>query len=273
MSNVRADTGLGTLYERHAIYERVRAWCDGRAIASALEGPIDGMAGMAGLHLLPAARRGTRVTVAVRDPGAAVIVRTVYARAGLSDRLEIVETAQVPQARSFDLVFSHAALHLASDWREYLRQLARSCARYLVVTVANRRGWGVRLHSLLGALGDGGGSPAPYVHEATDPLILEKELRSIGRVLERAWLDCPWWPDLFVQPGTTLVRDLARRAGLPFPPAARWVHDAESFRFAQDAAPPELARALRRHPVFDERQRWARPFAHHVAYLVERAAV
>src|SRR5688572_12312747 len=107
MDVVRTDVGLGTAWERRAIHRLVVRWSRARGVARALEGPIDGMAGIGGLHLLPLAASGTHVTV-VADGDAADLVRAAYAHHGVSDRLEVVPV--LPAAGAVDLVLSFGAL-------------------------------------------------------------------------------------------------------------------------------------------------------------------
>lgn len=251
---IREDVGLGTAYERVAIGRLLARWTEASAPSTVLEGPGDGMAGIAGLHALPLARRGSDVTVAC-DGERADVVRAVYAARGLSDRLSLAGDA----TGTFDLVISFCALG-RSDWRAYLAgRLER--ARAAVVVVPNRDGWGARLRRL--APGDG-----PWTDESGRPEVLETELSRAGRIADRAFVDAPWWPDVFLETGDTLPRALARRIGLGGP-ARRFVYDAAHFPHDGAPLPADLVRALRRHPSFDDaRGPWPRVFAHHRAYLV-----
>ena len=72
------DVGLGTAYERVAVYRLLDRWLRGRGIATAFEGPLDNMAGIPGLHLIGLARRGARVTVALGEPRWLDNVRAIY---------------------------------------------------------------------------------------------------------------------------------------------------------------------------------------------------
>lgn len=251
---IREDVGLGTAYERVAIGRLLARWTESSAPRTVLEGPGDGMAGIAGLHALPLARRGSDVTVACAGESAE-LVRAVYAARGLSGRLSL---APDPPG-TFDLVISFCALE-RPDWRAVLAdRLSR--ARAGIVVVPNRDGWGARVRRLVPGTG-------PWAHESTHPDVLEPELERAGRIAERRFVDAPWWPDVFLETGDTLPRALARRIGLGGP-ARRFVYDVAHFPHDGAPLPADLARALRRHPSFDDaRGPWPRVFAHHRAYLV-----
>jgi hypothetical protein len=264
---------LGTAYERLAIYGLLERWCAGRPIRSALEGPLDGMAGMPGLHLLPLARSGARVTVACPDPQGREQVRRVYAARGLRDQLELADALPTPRRR-FDLVLSFNALPFAADWREYLGQLVERSAGLLLLVVLNRSSYGAVLRRLVDRLT--AGAPAAWAdHEALEPAVLDRELQRYGRLCGVTHVDCPWWPDLLVRPGETLLGWLRQRFSLlgRAGAARRLVHDPERFPFCGAGAPPELARALARHPTFDAAPALLRRvFGHHRACLLEVSA-
>jgi hypothetical protein len=261
VATTRRDVGLGTAYERIAIRNLLLRWCLPRAPATALEGPADGMAGIRGLHLVPLARRGVEVTVQC-DAGAEAPVREAYAARGLTDRLRIA--AATPPGR-FDVVLSFCALHAEPDWRGYLDgRLA--LARTAVVIVPNRDGWGVALRRLAARAGP----PAAWEHESSRPEVLEAALGRAGSIVDRAFVDAPWWPDLHVEAGDTLAGSLARSVGSAWSPAPRFVYEAGAFPHDGGPPPEDLARALRRHPTLERAApAVARRFAHHRAYLVE----
>src|SRR5580704_14215339 len=81
----KEDLGLGTAYERVAIYKLFDRWSEGRRIESAAEGPLDGMAGIPGLHLMGFAHRGIHATVCLPDDDAIARVRAIYRRQGIED--------------------------------------------------------------------------------------------------------------------------------------------------------------------------------------------
>lgn len=266
--------GLGTAYERWSLYRLLARWTDGRRVGTALEGPVDGVAGMPGLHLLPLALRGTRVTVAHESRDALGQVERVYWARGLTDRLELVTvTGNEPlrdHDRAFDLVLSFNALPLVASWRAYLESLFSCCAGLLFIVVTNPDSYGARLCRLLSRRG----SSVIFDHEATRQETLVAEITRRGRVLSSTHVDCPWWPDLFVPAGQTLLGATVGRMPLAHlaPVKPSFTCDADTFPFAGDATcPAELAAAMRWHPAFDGYgPRLGALFGHHTAYLVER---
>jgi hypothetical protein len=91
--------------------------------------------------------------------------------------------------------------------------------------------------------------------------------------MQRGYVDCPWWPDLFVSAGESLLggtigRWWPRDAPL-LRPRQRFVYEAADFAFRQPGGAPELQKALRRHPHFEDAPAlYRRVFGHHQAYLV-----
>lgn len=268
--SVTRDTGLGTAYERWAIYALLERWLSPRRPASAMEGPIDGMAGMPGLHLLPLARAGARITVILADPDARERVRVVYRRAGLEDRLELRSQADGARAE-VQLVFN--AAHRVADWRAHLADAAARAERWLVVFATHPASYGAWARRVLRRLEPGAAPREQFDHESCRPEVMRAALSRHGRIAAEAYVDCPWWPDLFVSPGQSLASaTLGRlRGGAREASPSRWDFTAEAFPFAEGTRPPAIARALRRHPGFERApERLAGVFAHHRAYLVRR---
>src|ERR1700722_1281786 len=87
------DLGLGTAYERVAIYKLFDRWSEGHRIETAAEGPLDGMAGIPGLHLMGFAHRGIHSTVCLPTDDALARVRAIYRRQGAEDHLSTYRIA------------------------------------------------------------------------------------------------------------------------------------------------------------------------------------
>jgi hypothetical protein len=257
----RRDVGLGTAYERWAVYELLKKWLEPLEMTTALEGPVDGMAGIPGLHLLPAAARGARVTVIVPDEAGAEVVRGIYRTVGVETLLDVRVSAAWPD-ETFDLVLTYNALPFVADWKGYLAEAAARARRQLIVTVTHPASYGVLLSKAL-RLAQLGPRPLElFDHPSTRPRELEPELIRHGRIVGDAFVDCPWWPDLPVDSGETLVSGTLRR--LPF--GGRFRRGPAKATAATDSGVPflygpgrfpffggegwndEFAPALRRHP-------------------------
>jgi hypothetical protein len=276
------DTGLGTAYERVAIYQLFDRWFGGRAVQTALEGPIDGMSGISGLHGLGLAKAGTKVCVELTDPKALEWTRAVYQHLGLEKQLQLVlSPEQTMLTAQAEAVISYNALPLLDTWQDYLAQLAGRSTRYLGVVVLSPFSYGVQLHRLQRKL-RGGGKTEWYDHPSTRPEILRAELEKHGRVVAYDFLDCPWWPETMgASLGGLIGAVKARVPGLgggapaagPATPTGRHVYGAEKFPyFADHLEHPALAAVLRKHPVFDRfpSNTLHKAFGHLHGFLVER---
>ena len=274
------DVGLGTAYERLAIYQLFDQYLDGRDVKTALEGPIDGMAGLGGVHLVGRAQQGTHVTVELPDAPALERVRGVYQHLGIEDRLTTAQVAADAEFKGeFDLVLTYNALPLLADWKPYLARVARHAKKYLLVSVTSPFSYGVMMRKAMRKV-EGGAADELFDHPSCRPEFLEPELKQYGRIVGHEFLDSPWWPDLFVETGQSLFSGTLRRLpGLrhlvstaPGPAKqAGYLYGPDDFPLLPGhpghAAFLEL---LSKHPVFDSRgTTLARLFGHHHAYLVE----
>lgn len=280
---IEHDRGLGTAYERWCFYQLVAKWAAEYEVASALEGPIDGMAGVSGVHLVGLARSGVKVTSAVVSEEKAVIARGVYAGAGGGTaEVRVVEDPVragevLPPS---DLVVVYHALPLVEDWRAYLSVVAKLARKVLVVTVCNPDNWGVAAIRAAGRM-RGRRDLEPPESWRTDALA--PELWRLGRVRDHVYFDAPWWPDLQVAPGQSLLdraRQLVgrRRGDVRFTAEEAGAKLAERFVYGAGRWPyfggpgwvDELFPALLRHPGFDGWQSgWRARVAHLHGFVVD----
>ena len=75
---VEDDRGLGTAYERYCFYQLLDVWAAAYEVETFLEGPVDGMAGVAGVHGVGLAQRGVKVVSAVPTEAHAEVARGIY---------------------------------------------------------------------------------------------------------------------------------------------------------------------------------------------------
>lgn len=274
------DVGLGTAYERLAIYRLLDRWASGSDVRTAREGPVDGMAGIPGLHLVGLARRGVRVRVESREARVLETVRAVYARLGAQAQLEAsLAASDAPsEAGPVDLALSYNAVQAVGDWRSHLAQVARG-ARYLALFLSNPLSYGVQLRRAQRALA-GDRSVLLFDHPATRRRAIQEFLGGLGRIVHREYVDCPWWPDFLMPFSRSFQEDLMAR--LP-PFAARLLArergaEAAPLRHGPDRFPyfsgepgfDELSARLARHPAFDGRgPALGLVFGHLQAFLVE----
>jgi hypothetical protein len=272
------DVGLGTAYERLVIYRLLDRWFADRPVSTALDGVVDGMGGIPGVHLLGLARRGTKVTVCLPDRKALSIVRDIYRTVGVEDKLVPIEAAG-PGAGKFDLVMTFNALQEVDDWRAHVQKLAGWSGRWLVVSVTSPFSWGVQVRKLQRLI-QPAGRPERYAHPAVFPANLVPELQRVGRIVDEAYVDCPWWPDHVVSAGTSIFDALSARVPLIGAQIASRARrgDPDAFRFGPGRFPyfegmpgyEELLRLLAKHPAFDGRgSLLGRVFGHHHAWLID----
>jgi hypothetical protein len=290
--NTREDRGLGTAYERYCFYQLVDAWAERYEARSALEGPLDGMAGVSGVHAAGLARRGIQVASFLPTPEKARTARAIYEASGGGSNVNVgvvadpLDLSDLPVS---DLVIAYHALSQIRDWRGYLGRIAKLARKTLVVTVCNPRNWGVEAIRFAGRLRnvDGLEPPEEWHTEVLAPLLWE-----LGQVREHVYFDCPWWPDMPDLPGLKLmagqsvrgrVAQLLRGSSEPQPArvatprgegppvARRFVFGAERWPyFGGPGWAGELLPALLRHPGFDGAKTRLLPrLAHLHAFVVD----
>jgi hypothetical protein len=206
-------------------------------------------------------------------------VEGVYRHLNLGERLSVHlnERPESGPAHSADVVLAYNALPLLEEWRPYLETVADHARRYMVISVTSPFSYGVRLRQLVRRF-ETDSRPQLFDHPSTLPENIEPQLRRFGRILEHEFLDCPWWPDLFVDAGNSLISGTLAR--LPFVSKFKEGSAAKAgFRYGPDSFPffpdePGYAgfmAAMSHHPTFDSSgEAVSRTFAHHHAYLIDR---
>jgi hypothetical protein len=270
-----ADLGLGTTFERFAIYRWLASVADGYPIRAVLEGPGDGVAGIPGIHSIPLARAGCEVTVALEDPAAVTLARQVWAVQGYPVQVELCCSCGLslsfPSAH-FDLVWNFNRLPFR-DPERLVAEMARLSRRYVALVTPNRRNYGFPARRLYHRRT---GLPWTYGDTAVmTPRAVHELLRRAGlRILDTCWLDVPWWPDIIdpvawlaaMVPGADKLlarhgRDGDRRDGY------RW--EAENLPYFDSVAYADVHRRMHRLGWME--RTWPSllqmPFAHHFAVL------
>mgnify|MGYP001312704564 CR=1 FL=1 len=269
------DVGLGTAYERWAIYSCLETLCHELDVKSAMEGPYDGMAGIPGVHLLTQAHKGVDVLAVHENDAGADQIRAVYAAHKLTHRLKCQVSSLPPKDCGVDLVFSFNALPLVEDWRAYVAALFSTGAKYVVLAVTNPVSYGVYLRKALRVLEPSSNEPELFDHEATKGDALTRELKRHGKILRHEYLDCPWWPDLFVSTGQSLLSGTLKRFGLTRKKQApkSFIYGLNSFPYQNADGAKELINAMKKHPGFEDAPHAiARIFGHHQLFVVAPAS-
>ena len=268
------DTGLGTTYERFALY----AWLDqviGKyPVTSVLEGPGDGMTGIPGLNSLPFARHDVDVTVVLDSEWAIDLARRAWDSQDQLDQVEFHCSSdhQLPiREQTFDLVWNFNRLPFL-DAAQLLPEMVRLSNRYILLFVPNQYNYAFPIRQIHHKL-----TGKPWVYGDTNvmkyqPVIDLLQAHNL-RVLETVMVDVPWWPDIIDV--TELVGDL-----VPF--MARFMPDRKgstAYRWEPEALPYfDRQNFADLHQQMDKlffierlRQDWIRrPFAHHLGILAEK---
>ncbi|MCL2725626.1 MAG: hypothetical protein FWD69_14425 [Polyangiaceae bacterium] len=258
---LREDRGLGTAYERHCLYQLIDAWAREFEIESLLEGPVDGMAGVAGVHGVGLAMQGIKVVSAVPTAEHAEITRAVYASCNAAAHVNVVvadETSLTTLPQS-DMVICYHALSFVNHWQNYLADIAKLARKALVVAVCNPDNWGVTVMKSLARLKGHRNAGPPQEWHTED---LAPELWRIGRVKQHTYFDCPWWPDLpafdraDAYAGRSvkgrLKKMLIRRSGDASRLADKFVYGPDRWPyFGGPGWRDELMPALLKHPCFE----------------------
>jgi hypothetical protein len=271
----RYDTGLGTTYERYALNRLLDKLARELDIRTVLEGPFDGMTGIAGLNSLVLAQRGVRACVVLPNQEMANLAERAWTAAGCRSQGTFAvssEPALEFADNSFDLVWSFNVLSRLENFGEILGEMLRVSRRYVLFFVPNRRNYGFWLHRLhhrvSGEPWDHGPvellTPEPWQH-----LLHERGLR----VHKPMWVDIPWWPDI-VDIGQMMIdffpflRPLADKSR----PENRYCWQADDLPYYDPSRYPEVHARMERLS-FIENSRLPivkKFFAHHVGILGEK---
>jgi hypothetical protein len=276
------DRGLGTAYERYCLYQLIDAWAKRFEVTSLLEGPVDGMAGVSGVHGVGLAKRGVSVVSAVPSEAHALVTRGVYETCGASADVIVASDGEVATLPRADMVICYHALGFVGDWRQYLAEVAKLARKVLVVAVCNPDNWGVSVMQTRARLRGNKGAGPP---ESWRTEILAPELWRVGRVSEHTYFDCPWWPDLpaFDQADAYAGRSVAdrlkkmvsrkRKAGAPSDSrlADKYVYGVGRWPyFGGEGWLDDLMPALLKHPCMEgARSSVRKRTAHLHAFVVD----
>ncbi len=268
-----ADYGLGTTFERFAIYRWLEHVADRYPVRTVLEGPGDGVAGIPGIHSIPLAQRGCEVTVALGDPAEVALAQRAWTALGCRAQGDFVcvRGLSLPfPFRRFDLVWNFNRLPFLEP-QLLVAEMARLSRRYVALVVPNRRNYGFPARWLYHRRTR---FPWPYGNTVVmDPSTVRGLFEQVGlRILEVRWLDVPWWPDI-IDPAAWLAA-MVPGAGRLFSSTWRdgYCWGPEDLPYFDSVAYADLYRRMHRLGWME--RRWPSllqiPFAHHFAVLAMR---
>ena len=206
------NEGLGLVYERFVLNDFLLMLRQRYGIASVLEAPLYGMAGVSGINSVALAQAGCQVTLVDDEPQRLAGVRRLWDELGLKVMLVDVgsgEWGALPFAdRSFDLCWQWAGLWYLADAESLLRELVRCARKVIFVAMPNRWqvGYFLRKHLIDREFF------ATVDERWTHMGPIRRALTAAGaRVVAQGVLDVPPWPDT-VMPAAEVLRRLGVRS-------------------------------------------------------------
>ena len=268
-----ADTGLGTTYERWALNRALQRIRQAYQIQSLLEGPGDGMTGIAGINSLVLGRQGVHVTLHLPDVSRAAYAAKVWAIHAPQASLDIVTDPDIRfPDQSYDLVWNFNVVTRAPDPGMLLAEMARVSRRYVffcVLNAGNYSFWLHRLHHRVAKQPWDHGDVALMRLAPWPTLLADQNLR----LREAFYLDCPWWPDI-VDPAQLLVDffPFLKRAPQKAKPENRMKWEPETLPYYDPGRYPAIHRQMERLAFFENSTfSWLkRLFGHHLGILAEK---
>jgi len=268
----RADTGLGTTFERWSLNRVLLAFHEKYNFQSVLEGPGDGMTGINGINSLILGLRGIPTTLALNIVEKAEFTRRVWEIHAPQADLEIKMTPELPfPDNSFDLVWNFNVMTRSADPRDLLGEMVRTSKRFVFFCVPNAQNYSFWLHRLHHKVAND-----PWDHgdiSLMRPAPWKEILKSMGlTVKEVIYLDCPWWPDI-VDLGQ-LISDFfpfLRSASKKAKPENRMKWEADALPYYQIDHYPLVHQQMEKLAYFENSQiGWLkRLFSHHVGVFIQ----
>lgn len=269
------DTGLGTSYERLALYGQLDRLVEELEIRTSLEGPIDGMTGVNGINSIALARQGIQATVVLPQVDLIHYARRFYESESCLQNVHFICSRHLPLRAHYDLVWNFNGLPQAPDYRAVLDEMAERSRRYLLVFVSNTFNYGFCVHRLHHKV-----EREPWSHgniEIMNTGIIGNLLKERGfHPIRKLFVDVPWWPDI-----DSPIEEVASTF---FPFLKRFLKKSrrlEIYKYNHSNLPyfhstrrEALLKILKRHPNFESsRVPFAQSiFAHHRGILAERAS-
>jgi SAM-dependent methyltransferase len=205
------NEGLGLVYERLVLNDFLLYLKGQYGFQTVLEAPLFGMAGVSGINSVWLARVRCPITLADDDSQRLAGVERIWSELGLPANFHLADPtwSALPFAdRSFDFVWSWAALWRLPDPAALLREQARVSRKLVFVAVPNPVQVGYQFRKYI--------AEPEFVREVderwTDIGLIRRTLVGLGvEILEQGVLDVPPWPDT-VMPAGELLRRLGIRS-------------------------------------------------------------
>lgn len=273
MSITRADTGLGTTFERISLNKYFSHLIVKYPIETVLEGPTDGIKGIKGINSILLARLGARVTLILPSKEALEYASSIWERAGVKGTFLFQDHLRLDvEEHSFDLVWNFSSLPQVEDYNATIDAMIKASRRFVMIFVSNTKNYGFKLHRLHHII-----EHEPWGHgniEIMDIKKIESILKERRLVIrEKVFVDVPWWPDID-RPVGELISSF-----LPFLKSfvkdtshtRRYNFDMDSLPYYDPVKQNEMELLYRRHGLFERSSITILKhiFAHHRGILAE----
>lgn len=207
------NEGLGLVYERFVLNDFLLGLAQRYGVASALEAPLYGMAGVSGINSFALAQGGAAVTLVDDNAERLAGVERIW-REDLRLPVNLVRVDRdgwhaLPfPDRSFDLAWEWAGLWYIGDPAGLLAELARVSRKLVLVAMPNRLQAGYWMRKLV--------IDREFFHDHdetwTDMARITRLLSDAGlEIVEQGVLDTPPWPDT-VMPANEVLKRLGIRS-------------------------------------------------------------
>lgn len=206
------NEGLGLVYERFVLNDFLLQLRARHGIATVLEAPLFGMAGVSGINSVALARAGCRVTLADDNGTRLDGVQRIWLELGLPvDLVQVRDWGRLPVPdNTFDLAWEWAGLWYLPDPEALLRELVRVSRGLVFVAMPNRWqvGYALRKYVL----------DRPFFHQIGErefwanmaPIRRLLEAQGVA-IIDEGVLDVPPWPDT-VMPANEVLQRLGIRS-------------------------------------------------------------
>jgi ubiquinone/menaquinone biosynthesis C-methylase UbiE len=207
-SNIkRYDLGLGTTYERLSLNNYLRTLIDSYVITSVLEGPFDGMKGIVGINSLIFGKYGIKTTVCLPTQEAIEFATMIWGKERCLNKVTFIHNSKLSLediTGSFELVWNFAVLPHVPDYKKVIDEMIKLSHRYILIFVSNKLNYGFWLHYAYHKL-----TKEQWDHGdiwLMNTKLIADYLRAQGlKIIDRPFIDVPWWPDLDLPIGDILT--------------------------------------------------------------------
>jgi SAM-dependent methyltransferase len=206
------NEGLGLVYERFVLNDFLLRLRARYGIATVLEAPLFGMAGVSGINSVALAEAGCQVTLADDNGTRLDGIRRIWQELGLPVGLvQVQDWERLPfPDRTFDLAWEWAGLWYLPDPEALLQELVRVSRDLVFVAMPNRWqvGYALRKYVLDRPFFQQIGEQEFWANMAPIRRLLEAQGIAI---VDEGVLDVPPWPDT-VMPANEVLQRLGIRS-------------------------------------------------------------